>query len=358
MRSKLAIWSDEGILSKPRATGFGRVRLIVVVCSVCGIAAASVYSQIGPDRGTPATDRAAGYGTEGRPAQEQRAQSPEPPSMIDAYVRSGATTGVAGSAAAAPKSNAKVAPPPAEPTSIAATPEPAAQPPRPTASSELTRTSPDSVARSARRSDDQGHATTSSSSAPDNSLSPERAQPRHRTSSAVDPASRSNSREDNSGRDYASRNNLGTAPRNTAGNAPRDAEQIKSEQGDAATTTAGVDPENNTARAPGNLDEKRRNTSRLRGGYGTTTMPGSNRQTGGREADLWSSGRHRTGDGTAMPNSNRGTGGAEMTIGEQAADIRHSRLSIGSACHSNDGARRRTMRITKVAAPCSAATCN
>src|SRR5215467_2299283 len=99
MRSKFAIWSDEGILSKPRATGFARIRGIIVVCSVCGIAAASVYSQIGPNRGTMATDPATGYGTEVRPAQAQRAQS-EQPSTIDSYARSGATTGVANSAGA------------------------------------------------------------------------------------------------------------------------------------------------------------------------------------------------------------------------------------------------------------------
>ena len=92
MRSKFAMWSDEGILSKPRTTGFGRVRLIIVVCSVCGIAAASVYSQIGPDRGTLATDRPAGYGTDGRAAQAQQkqTQSSEPHSTIDSYARSGA----------------------------------------------------------------------------------------------------------------------------------------------------------------------------------------------------------------------------------------------------------------------------
>src|SRR5579864_6094136 len=101
MRSKFAIWSDEGILSKPKATGFARVRGIIVVCSVCGIAAASVYSQIGADRGAPATDRATGYGAEGRPAQAQRAQSPAPLSMIDAYAHSGTTTGVASVAGAA-----------------------------------------------------------------------------------------------------------------------------------------------------------------------------------------------------------------------------------------------------------------
>jgi hypothetical protein len=155
MRSKFAIWSDEGILPKPRATGFARARGIIVVCSVCGIGAASVYSQIGPDRGT-------GYGTEARPAQAQRAQSPEPLNMIDAYARSGATTGAASSSStgAAPKSIAKLAPRPAaaEPmsiagTSIAATPESTAKPARPTAPSESIRTSPYSTARSAPKSD-------------------------------------------------------------------------------------------------------------------------------------------------------------------------------------------------------------
>jgi hypothetical protein len=154
MRSKFAIWSDQGILSKPRATGFARVRGIIVVCSVCGIGAASVYSQIGPDRGTLATDRATGYGTEARPAQAQPAQSSEPLSMIDAYARSGTTTGAASSSStgAAPKSTAKLAPRPAaaEPmsiaaTSIAATPESTAKPARPAAPAETTRTTPDST---------------------------------------------------------------------------------------------------------------------------------------------------------------------------------------------------------------------
>jgi hypothetical protein len=153
MRSKFAIWSDEGILSKPRATGFARVRVIIVVCSVCGIAAASVYSQIGPDRRTPATDRATGYGAEARPTQGQLAQSGEPPGMIDAYARSGATTGATSSSStgAAPQSTAKLAPGPdaAEPMSIAAMPESKAKSTRPTAPSESTRTSPDSTARSA-----------------------------------------------------------------------------------------------------------------------------------------------------------------------------------------------------------------
>ena len=165
MRSKFAMWSDEGILSKPRATGFARVRLIIVVCSVCGIAAASVYSQIGPDRGMTATDRATGYGTDGPLVQTQRAQSPEPPSTIDAYAHSGATTGAASSAGAAPKSTAKPAPRPtaAEPLSIAATQDSAAKTAPPPASSELTRTnsdpSPRTVSKSVSKSDG-GDATT------------------------------------------------------------------------------------------------------------------------------------------------------------------------------------------------------
>jgi hypothetical protein len=155
MRSKFAMWSDEGILSKPGATGFARLRLIVLVCSVCGIAAASVYSQIGPDRGTTATDRATGYGTDGPPVQAERAQSPEPLSTIDAYVRSGATTGVASAARAAAKSTAKLAPRPtaAEPLSIAASQDMAAKPAHPPAASELTRTSSDSNPRSVSKSD-------------------------------------------------------------------------------------------------------------------------------------------------------------------------------------------------------------
>jgi hypothetical protein len=260
MRSKFAIWSDEGILSKPRATGFARVRLIVVVCSVCGIAAASVYSQIGADRGTTATDRATGYGTDGPPVQAQRAQSPEPLSTIDAYARSGTLAPDFGSALAELATPVVVAPPPAaEPTAIAATPELASKPPRPTASSELPRTSPEPSARSARRPDDQGHATASSSSAPDNSLGPERAQQRHRTSSAVDSASRSNPRRDNSGRDDVARNAAASAPREAE---QAKSEQAKSEQADAATATAGADPDSNTARTSGNLDEKRRSTRR------------------------------------------------------------------------------------------------
>jgi hypothetical protein len=279
MRSKFAIWSDEGILSpKPRSTGFAWIRGTIVVCAVCGIAAAGVYSQIGPDRGTMATDRATGYGTEVRVAEAPRAQSREPsrsdtPSTIDAYVRSGATTGVASSAGTAPKSSTKVAPPPAaEPTSTAATPELAAKPPRPTAPSELTRTDP--ATRSARRSDDQGPATASSSTVPDNSLGPERGQQRHRTSSAVDAASRSNPRRDNSGRDDVARNAVTNAPREAEQTKSEQtkseqtkseqakSEQAKSEQGDAATVTAGAEPDNNTARAAGNLDERRRSTRR------------------------------------------------------------------------------------------------
>jgi hypothetical protein len=161
MRSKFAIWSDEGILSKPRATGFARVRLIIVVCSVCGIAAAEVYSQIGPDRGTMATtDRAAGYGTEARVAPAPRAQSSERPSTIDAYVRFGATTGVASSAGAAPQSSTKVALPlAAGPTSTAATTDSTAKPARPRASSESTRTSSDSTAKSESKSDGGDAAT-------------------------------------------------------------------------------------------------------------------------------------------------------------------------------------------------------
>jgi hypothetical protein len=266
MRSKFAIWSDEGILSKPRATGFTRVRGIIVVCSVCGIAAASVYSQIGPNRGTMATDTATGYGTEVRLTQAQRTQSESPSTndasrTIDAYARSGATTGVASSTGAEPKSSPKVAPPPAaEPTATATTPELAAQPPRPTASSELPRTSTDPAVRSVRRPDDQGHATASSSSAPDNSVGPERGQQqRHRTSSAVDPAPSSNPRRDNSGRDYVARNAAASAPREAE---LAKSEQAKSEQGDAATATAGAEPDNNTARASGNLDERRRSTRR------------------------------------------------------------------------------------------------
>jgi len=168
MRSKFAIWSDEGILSKPKATGFARVRGIIVVCSVCGIAAASVYSQIGADRGAPATDRATGYGAEGRPAQAQRAQSPAPLS------NSGTTTGVASVAGAAPKSTGKVTPSPAaEPTSIAATPDSTAQPARPRASSELTRTSSDSTARSESRSygGDAATATAETNADTDNKAS-------------------------------------------------------------------------------------------------------------------------------------------------------------------------------------------
>jgi hypothetical protein len=170
MRSKFAIWSDEGILSKPKATGFARVRLVIVVCSVFGIAAASVYSQIGPDRGTTATDRATGYGTDGPPAQAQRAQSPEPLSTIDAYARSGAATGAANSAAAAPKSTAKLAPRPtaAAPLSIAATQDSAAKTAPPPASSELTRTTSDSSPRSVSKpvsKSDEGDATTATAAA-------------------------------------------------------------------------------------------------------------------------------------------------------------------------------------------------
>jgi hypothetical protein len=172
MRSKFAIWSDEGILSKPRATGFARIRGIIVVGSVCGIAAASVYSQIGPDRGTLATDRA-GYGTEGRPAQQQRAPLSEPSNTLDAYARSGATTGATSlsSTGVAPKSPAKLAPRSAvaEPTSIAATPESTAKPGHPSAPSELTRMSPDPAARSAPKSDaaDVASATAETNAEPD-----------------------------------------------------------------------------------------------------------------------------------------------------------------------------------------------
>ena len=37
MRSKFAIWSDEGILSKPKATGFARVRFTRVSGGIVAI---------------------------------------------------------------------------------------------------------------------------------------------------------------------------------------------------------------------------------------------------------------------------------------------------------------------------------
>jgi hypothetical protein len=167
MGSKFAIWSDQQDILSPnsRTTKFAWARGAIVVCSVCGIAGASVYSQIGPDRGTMATDRASGYGTEPQ-AQAQRAQSPATPSaVIDAYARSGATTGAAssGSSGTTAQSTARLAQ------------RPASAPPVPMA------ILPESTAKLARRLDDQAPASTSTAIAPEDATTAERSQQRRRT---------------------------------------------------------------------------------------------------------------------------------------------------------------------------------
>lgn len=254
MRSKFAIWSDQqGILSpKPRST-FAWVRKTIVVCSICGIAGAGVYSQIGPDRATIATDRPSGYGTEERVAEQLRAQASVGRSTaVDGYARSGATTGAASPAPTAigPMPQAPAGAPSSAPagtpssvrTPLAATPEsaPESKPARGTASAS-TRAAPE-PAKPPRRMDDQDRQATSTTAED----SPDRTPQRRRSSSAADPASRGNSGKD-SVRSAATKS------------APQEPAQSSSEQGDTATpTTAGANLEAKTSR----FDEKSRGTRR------------------------------------------------------------------------------------------------
>jgi hypothetical protein len=256
MRSKFAIWSDQGILSpKPGRTGLAWLRGTIFVGSVCGIAAAGVYTQIGPDSGTVRTERATGYGTEERLAEQLRAQASAGRSTaVDEYVRSGATTGAASPSppsaaiAAAPQSSARIAGRalPSEPTPSAATPESSTKTER-RITSESTRAAPE-PAKPARRTDDQNRQATSTAAED----SPDRTPQRRRTSSAADSASRGNS-----GKDY---------PRSAATKtAPQEPAQARSELSDAATAKtaeAPTDPDGKTAQAPGRVDEKSRGARR------------------------------------------------------------------------------------------------
>jgi hypothetical protein len=258
MRSKFTMWSDQGILSpKTRPTGVAWLRGTIVVCSVCGIAAAGVYSQIGPDRGTAGTDRATGYGTEERLAQEVRAQVSRS-TAADAYARSGATTGAASpdlpatlaTTAATPQSSTMVARATASEPAPMATPESLAKPARRTTLSESMRAAPES-AKTARRMDDQTRqaAASSASAAEDSS---DRTPQRRRTGSAADSASRGNTGRD-SARSAATKS------------APQEPRQPQSEQADAAPANAAAadtDPDGKTAHAPGRFDEKSRGTRR------------------------------------------------------------------------------------------------
>jgi hypothetical protein len=268
-----------------------------------------------------ATDRASGYGTE---PQAQRAQSPATPSaVIDAYARSGATTGAAspGSSGTTAQSTARLAQ------------RPASAPPVPMA------ILPESTAKLARRPDDQAPASTSTAIAPEDATTAERSQQRRRTGSVADPVASGNSRRDD-------------AARKATTSASQEAAQPKPEPGDAAgpIAEAAAEADNRTARA-GKPDEKWHGRRSARAAstrswtrddnYAVDARDGRDRNgfaTFGPAPDARRGFLIRARDGMALPSSNRGTGGADITTCEKAAAILlNPGPSTGSQRRSDNG---------------------